>query len=238
VALSLSDLVFLHWAVEPDLLRPALPEGLALDTFEGSAWLSAIVFQVTRVRTRLTRATFGVKSFSQLIFRTYATAGDRPGTYSLGMDVDYPMIARAAQAAMGLEISHASIRLQHDNDGWVRYHGTRPEPPAPPAQYSVASRPVGEAARSRPGEVDHFLHERYCDYSPSPSGEPRHQDFHHEPCRVQPAESVTTGMCPRVAGAPVELGQPTLTRFVPNMHLVAWLPSTARLDIAPSLAIR
>lgn len=37
---SWQKLLFLHWRLPPERLRPHLPPSLALDTFEGDAWIS------------------------------------------------------------------------------------------------------------------------------------------------------------------------------------------------------
>ena len=48
------DLLFEHWRVEPALLRPLIPAGLELETFDGAAWLGVVPFQMTGVRVRIT----------------------------------------------------------------------------------------------------------------------------------------------------------------------------------------
>ncbi len=44
------DLLFLHWPVVPDLIRPLIPQGLELDTFDGSAWIGVVPFRMSGVR--------------------------------------------------------------------------------------------------------------------------------------------------------------------------------------------
>jgi len=41
---SWGKLLFLHWPVPADLLRPLVPEPLAIDTFEGTAWVGITPF--------------------------------------------------------------------------------------------------------------------------------------------------------------------------------------------------
>ena len=43
------DLAFLHWRVEPSQLRPLVPEPLAIDTFDGSAWVAVTPFWMSGV---------------------------------------------------------------------------------------------------------------------------------------------------------------------------------------------
>jgi hypothetical protein len=41
---SWSNLLFTHWPISVDLLRPHIPSSLKIDTFEGTAWLGVVVF--------------------------------------------------------------------------------------------------------------------------------------------------------------------------------------------------
>ncbi|HEX6626189.1 MAG TPA: DUF2071 domain-containing protein, partial [Pyrinomonadaceae bacterium] len=43
-------LLFMHWPVAPKLLRPLLPPQLAIDTFEGRAWVGVVPFTMWGVR--------------------------------------------------------------------------------------------------------------------------------------------------------------------------------------------
>ena len=44
------DLLFAHWPIDPAVLRPFIPAPLALETFDGSAWLGVVPFRMTHVR--------------------------------------------------------------------------------------------------------------------------------------------------------------------------------------------
>jgi hypothetical protein len=44
------DLLFLHWVVRPEHLRPLIPDALDLDLFEGRAYVGLVPFTMTGVR--------------------------------------------------------------------------------------------------------------------------------------------------------------------------------------------
>src|SRR5688572_8503458 len=46
------DLLFLHWPIRPELIRPLIPSTLELDTFDGSCWMGIVPFHMTGVRPR------------------------------------------------------------------------------------------------------------------------------------------------------------------------------------------
>lgn len=73
MAMMWHRLVFLHWAVDPGVLRAAMPEVLRdqLDTFDGQAWLGVVPFDMSGIRARGTPALPGVSAFPELNLRTY-----------------------------------------------------------------------------------------------------------------------------------------------------------------------
>src|SRR6266436_2899180 len=54
MAQSWHDLLFAHWPVDAAMLRSHIPAGLAIDTFDGQAWLGVVPFSMTGVRLRWT----------------------------------------------------------------------------------------------------------------------------------------------------------------------------------------
>ena len=37
-------LLFMHWRIDQQLLRPLVPDSLTIDTFDGAAWIGIIPF--------------------------------------------------------------------------------------------------------------------------------------------------------------------------------------------------
>src|SRR5689334_22836983 len=75
------DLLFAHWAMAPDTLRPMVPEPLALDLREGQCWVGVVPFWMSGVRARGTPAIPGIATFPELNVRTYVTFRGKPGVY-------------------------------------------------------------------------------------------------------------------------------------------------------------
>ena len=46
------NLLFAHWSLPKDFLRPHIPPCLEIDTKDGAAWVSAVAFHMARVRPR------------------------------------------------------------------------------------------------------------------------------------------------------------------------------------------
>ncbi len=47
-----NDLLFVHWPVPAAAIGELLPEGLDMDTFQGSAWLGVVPFWLDRIKVR------------------------------------------------------------------------------------------------------------------------------------------------------------------------------------------
>src|SRR5688500_17120160 len=46
------DLLFAHWPISKDVLRPLIPSRLVIDEFEGEAWIGVVPFMMSGVRMR------------------------------------------------------------------------------------------------------------------------------------------------------------------------------------------
>ena len=73
------DLLFAHWPVAAELLRPLVSPKVDVDEFEGSAWLGITPFRVTGLRLRGLPPVPRFSEFLELNVRTYVTHGDKPG---------------------------------------------------------------------------------------------------------------------------------------------------------------
>lgn len=47
-----SDLLFLHWQVDPAVIQATLPKSLRVDTHDGAAYVGIVPFFMQRVRPR------------------------------------------------------------------------------------------------------------------------------------------------------------------------------------------
>ncbi|NJN83911.1 MAG: DUF2071 domain-containing protein, partial [Caldilineaceae bacterium] len=63
------DLLFAHWPVQRSQLRALIPPQLEIDTFDQTAWVGVVPFQMHNVRARLTPALPGLSAFPELNVR-------------------------------------------------------------------------------------------------------------------------------------------------------------------------
>src|SRR6266481_5950618 len=70
-------LLFLHWEVPPEALRPLLPARLDLDTYEGRAFVSITPFTVRGARLRGLPPLPTLSDFHEVNVRTYVHLGGK-----------------------------------------------------------------------------------------------------------------------------------------------------------------
>lgn len=182
------ELLFMHWPLAPGALRPLLPAGLELDTFEGQAWIGIVPFRMRNVRARFTPPIPGLSAFPELNVRTYVRAGGKAGVWFFSLDAAQPLAVRTARWLFHLPYFDARMSVSAHADQ-VEYASTRTHLNAPPASLRMRYGPTGPAYNAKPGELDDFLTNRLCLYSAGPDGTLYRGDIHHAPWPLQPAEA-------------------------------------------------
>lgn len=71
-----SALTFLHWPVEAEVVRPLLPAGLHVQTYDGVAWIGLVPFLMEDVRVPPFPALPRWSTFPEVNLRTYVRHGD------------------------------------------------------------------------------------------------------------------------------------------------------------------
>jgi uncharacterized protein YqjF (DUF2071 family) len=95
------NLLFAHWRVPHDALRPHVPDALQLEQHDGSAWIGLTPFRVAGLRIRGVPPLPLLSSFLELNCRTYVRHGDRPGIWFFSLDAS----SRLAAKPYGLQAS-------------------------------------------------------------------------------------------------------------------------------------
>jgi uncharacterized protein len=160
------DLVYVHWNVDPDVIRPHLPPGLVLDLLpDRRAVVSLVTFLTEGARPRLVPRVFGL-SFPEVNVRTYVRApAHGRGVFFLSLDAASLLFAVSGRAMLGLPYHRAYVEHMRIGSA-IRYRGYRLDGSAVPARhFSLAIEERSEpAVAGEPGSFEHFVHERYAMY--------------------------------------------------------------------------
>ena len=221
--MSWRDLLFMHWPVDAEVLRPHVPPALSLDTFDGSAWLGVVPFRMTGVRPRFVPAVPPLSDFPEINLRTYVTAGGRPGIWFFSLDAHNPLAVRIARATFHLPYFDAKMSCR-TSGGEVLYRSVRTHRGAPRAEFAARYRPAGEPFESGPGTLENFLTERYCLYAADGKGNVRRGEVHHHLWPLQPAEAEVEKLAmTEQIGITLPETAP-LRHFSERLDVLAWLP--------------
>lgn len=183
------SLLFLHWRVPVEMLRPKIPAALEIDTFDGSAWVGLVPFAMKGVRLKGLPPVPGTDDFLETNVRTYVHhKGAAPGVWFFSLDAAAWLPVQVARTVWKLPYHHAQMAMQHAADGTVSYSTTRRAPPPLPAHCAVTYRPVGSPQAAEPGTLEHFLAERYLLYTAVGDGSLRRGQVYHTPYPLQRAE--------------------------------------------------
>jgi uncharacterized protein len=188
MAQSWGDLLFAHWPVPPERLRPLLPGAIPLDVREGSAWLGVTPFRVSAFRLRGMPHLPGITAFPELNVRTYTTLDGKPGIWFMSLDAASALAVFAARRIYRLPYFKARMECR-ETGGWIEYGSRRESSDGEPAELAGRYRPTGPEAPPPPGSLAHWLTERYCLYTLDQQGDVLRADIHHPPWPLRPAEA-------------------------------------------------
>jgi hypothetical protein len=150
------SLLFLHWPVPVEVLRPLVPAALELDLHDGVAYVGVVPFAMHGVRPRWWPASWAFR-FLETNVRTYVYRGDQPGVYFFSLDAASWLAVWAARRFWGLPYYHAEMSLQRQDDTIcyrLARHGSQ-------AHHQVSYRVGSPLGPSQPGTLEFFLLERY-----------------------------------------------------------------------------
>lgn len=229
------DLLFAHWRVDVAAMRPYVPERLAIDTFQGDAYIGVIPFHMSGIRRRGCVKVPTTHAFAELNVRTYVTdprKHGRPGVWFFSLDAASRVAVWAARRWYQLNYQLARMRVEHDRDGWIRYAsvrtGTYPDASPPESRSSSGLvefaghyRPRGDVFYAEPGTLEDWLTARWCLYAADRRGRVYRGDIAHDPWSLQPAEAkIQVNTMTRTLG--IELrGEPHLI-YAKRADTVAW----------------
>lgn len=155
------SLASLHWRYDPEVVQRLLPDGFQVDTFDGSAWVGVLPFQMDRIRVPKLPPFGPLSTFPETNVRTYLVdPRGRRGVWFSSLDITRLLTALVARASYRLPYCWAEMGIEQRGDTW-RYRSRRRWPRAS-ATSDIEIR-VGDAiAPDDLTDLDHFLSARWA----------------------------------------------------------------------------
>ncbi len=214
-----SHLLFAHWPISAEQLRPLIPQDLTLQEFDGSAWIGVVPFLLD-VRPRFVPALPWISNFPEINVRTYVEAEGKPGVWFFSLDARNPLAVWAARRFFHLPYFRARMNLKHEGQS-VHYSTRRIHGEHGP-EFVGSYHPTSDVCQANPGTLDYWLTERYCLYAQSPQGTLFRADVHHQPWPLQHAEATieTNTMLKPLGIEPLD--SPPLLHFSRKLDVTVW----------------
>jgi hypothetical protein len=186
------NLLFLHWEVPVESLRALVPEPLAIDTFDGRAYVGVVAFEMHDVRpSRLLPAVPTARDFEEVNVRTYVhLRGEHPGVWFFSLDAASALAVLGARAFFHLPYYHARMHTEGDGDGGIVYRSERHWEGGTRAAIDVRYETGDDLGHAKEGTLEHFLAERYYLYALTSGGTLLRGQVHHTPYPLRKARVV------------------------------------------------
>lgn len=218
-----NDLLFAHWPVDPEALGRLMPQALKPETFDGQAWIAVVPFWMSGVRLHRLPEVPGLSTFAELNVRTYVNISDKRGVYFFSLDAANRIAVETARRWFHLPYLNANMSVRPDGDV-IHYTSQRIDRRGAPAELDGWYRPTGDAYRSDPGTLEHWLTERYCLYTLDGRGRVCRADILHERWPLQRAEAEFSVQTMLTSHGIVPYDQPPLLHFAKRLDVAAWTP--------------
>lgn len=186
-----SNLAFLHWRIDSTELQKRLPEGLEVETFDGSAWLAVVPFSMERVRPWWSPAVPGISWFLETNVRTYVRhSNGQSGVWFFSLDANHKLAVWLARnfwhlnyVSAKMDLEFASHRLKCSG---ARYSNRN-------ENYDISLEIDSELQLQTAAEnsLEFFLLERYHLFCQRPDGRFLTGEVHHTPYPYVEVNSVS-----------------------------------------------
>ena len=160
------DLTSIHWSYDAAVVQRLLPDGFAVDTFDGRAWVGLIPFDMRRIRLPFGPGG-GVSvgrwsSFPETNIRTYIIdRSGRRGVWFCSLDITRLVPTLVARVAYGLPYCWARMDISHPEANVVQYRSVRRWPRDSSGAHTTVTTRIG-AAINEPSELQLFLSARWA----------------------------------------------------------------------------
>jgi hypothetical protein len=221
------NLLFAHWALPAEIVRPLVPAQLPLDLWQGQAYVGVVPFLIRNLRPRGVPPLPVLSHFAEINVRTYVTMDDKPGVYFFSLDAENVSAVLGARLLYGLPYFKSAFGVALSGDT-VRYESRRTVRPKP-AEFRASYKPTSDELPWRPMNetVERFITERYCLYNVV-AGHVYRTNIHHRPWPLQSASAIIDANT-MTETLSVQLdAPPPLLHFSKFLDVLVWWPERVK----------
>jgi uncharacterized protein YqjF (DUF2071 family) len=213
---SWQRLLFAHWPISASQLRDKIPSELAIDEYDGTAWIGVVPFRMANVRFRGLPQIWGTNRFPELNLRTYVKKDGYAGVWFFSLDAANPLAVIGAKIAFHLPYYLARMSIQ-ENQSQTRYESRRKG-----AEFVGDYLPTGEIQDYAADSLETWLTERYCLFAADGHDKVYRGDIQHQRWPLQPAEAdISINTIAAASGLVLPDTKPHLL-YAESIDVLAW----------------
>ncbi|HZV34149.1 MAG TPA: DUF2071 domain-containing protein [Verrucomicrobiae bacterium] len=216
------NLLFLHWQIDPSLIRSLVPNELEIDTFDDQAWIGVTPFAMSGVRFNHLPAIPGLSSLLELNVRTYVHHDGVPGVYFFSLDASKAIPVIAARVLYAAPYFKADMHFARDGSAFD-FRSKRFDASAEFSARWTVGKHLGEATLD---SLEFFLVERYG-FFVKDGGKLNLVRIHHRPWELEEATVLShrSTMISRLGIRQPDA--PPLAHFSRFLNVEIWEPRAA-----------
>lgn len=109
-----NEVLFMHWEMDPEVLKELIPENLELDLYNHKAWVSLVPFTMEKIRPSFLPYFAPISNFHEINLRTYVTKNGKSGVYFINIGSQKWLSTLLAKKLSGLPYENALIKREFD----------------------------------------------------------------------------------------------------------------------------
>lgn len=152
------DILFIHTPFSPQFLQGCVPAPFTIDTYNGQAWLTLVLFRATNSRPRFFPSWLSYPDVHQMNLRTYVTFGSESGVYFFSIHSD-SLAATIGGNAVALPFQQAPMTIRKEGHSF-HFTGSR-WAREKIGKLQIAYQPDTTSFTPQKDSLAHFLTERY-----------------------------------------------------------------------------
>lgn len=213
-------LLFAHYQVPTEILRPLVHPELTLQSESGKTWIGVVPFYLV-IRPRYTPLIPGFSFFPEINVRTYVEHKGESGVWFFSLDATNQIAVWAARKFFCLPYYHARMSMRRE-DGRVAFKSQRRSGTEILPSFEGEYEPISDPKHPEPGSLEHFLAERYCLYTQHHDGQLCRLDVHHVPWPLQQAKAnIKTNSMLAPLGLNIDNQKPLL-HYARGIDVITW----------------
>lgn len=206
-----NQVLFFHWMVDPEIIKPLLPANLDLDLFDGKAWISLVPFTMQQIRPRFLPAIAMVSDFHEINLRTYVIKDNKPGVFFLNIEAEKYLSTLLSRNLSGLPYEKSTITR-----GAGKYKSSNLL-----KNFSLdVAFEINETV-SEKSQLEKFLTERYALFLERKDILYRY-DIHHLEWKIKKLDLKKLQLSYHIPGLKLDNIRPDLVQYSDGVEVIAW----------------